>query len=289
MPLRVPVAFRNLVAVIAAASLAIIAGCRDRAKAAVIRQPDAALSRPALATAANTHDTAQPRRSNYRVVPLGPVGRISGVVEFAGRAPADSLTHPGIDGDVCGAGRGALADVSVMHTEDRLAHAIVWLNGVTSGKRLPVARRFDLVAQGCRFVPRTQAAVVGGTLDVRSADPVIHRTHLLRASNGNTVAVVGETEAGEVVPVHAALDIPGLLEIRCDRHSWMRAWVAVFDHPYYATTGPHGTFAIDSIPPGRYSVTVWHERFGALSDSVTVTAGQAAAVTLRYPATGTGG
>jgi hypothetical protein len=219
--------------------------------------------------------------TGYRVVPLSAVGRIAGAVEFAGPAPSDSVTHPAVDGDVCGA---SLVDVSIVHAGPRLADAIVWVNGITAGKHLPVARRFDVIAHGCRFIPRVQAAIVGGTLDVRSADRVVHHTRLTRAGSGQMVAIIPETEAGEVVPVHPALAVPGLLELRCDRHPWMHGWVAVFADPYYAVTDPMGAFVVDSVPPGRYAVTAWHERFGTRTDSVTVSAGQIATVTLRYPA-----
>ncbi len=256
-----------------AAVAALIAAASTAAGSAAWRHP-AHAPRSRIARAARGD-------SGYRVVALSAVGRIAGAVEFGGPAPPDSVTHPAIDGDACGA---SLVDVSVVHAGPRLADAVVWVGGITAGKHFPVARRFDVVAQGCRFIPRVQAAIAGGTLDVRSADRVVHRTRLTRAATGQMVGVIPETEAGEVVPVPAALAMPGLLELRCDRHPWMHGWVAVFDDPYYAVTSPLGTFVVDSVPPGRYAVTVWHERFGTHTDSVTVSAGQTTTVTLRYPA-----
>jgi hypothetical protein len=256
-----------------AAAAAIIAAAASTATAS------AAWRHPARAPQPPT-TRSTPRDSGYRVVPLSAVGRITGTVEFEGPAPTDSVTHPTLDADVCGT---SLVDVSVVHAGARLAQAVVWVSGIATGKHLPVTRRFDVIAQGCRFIPRVQAAIAGGTLDVRSADRVVHHTRLTRAATGQMVALIPETEAGEVVPVHAALAVPGLLELRCDRHSWMHGWVAVFADPYYAVTDPLGTFVMDSVPPGRYAVTAWHERFGVRTDSVTVSAGQTAQVTLRYP------
>lgn len=108
----------------------------------------------------------------YRVVPLTAIGRIAGTVEFEGPAPVDSIVHVTTDVDLCGA---TLVDISVEHRGPRLANAIVWLEGIEAGKRMPVARRYDITSLSCRFLPRVQAAVVGGTLNVRNDNDGAHR------------------------------------------------------------------------------------------------------------------
>jgi Polysaccharide lyase family 4, domain II len=221
----------------------------------------------------------------YTVVPLKASGTLVGTVSFDGPSPTDSITHPAVDTDVCGH---MLMDPSVLHRGPRLQGAIVWLNGITEGKRLPYTRRYDLLTESCRVTPRVQAAIVGGTLNVRSADAVTHRTRFMRGAD--TVAAIQETEEGQVVPTERVLSGDGLIEVLCDMHPWSRAWLMVFRHPYFATTDANGAFTIDSVPPGRYQVSVWHERFGVMRDSVTITAGGRSAppvaLTFRGPAPG---
>ena len=48
--------------------------------------------------------------------------------------------------------------------------------------------------------------------------------------------------------------------VKCDVHPWMKAYVAVFDHPYFAVTDDTGKFQIKNIPNGKYEVVAWHER-----------------------------
>jgi hypothetical protein len=213
----------------------------------------------------------------YHVVALPIIGKVTGSVVFQGATPADSIIHPTVDADVCGS---TLVDPTVLHRGPNLAGAVVWLSGVTAGKHLPYTRRFDIVTQGCKFVPRVQAAIVGGTLDVRSTDATTHRTTFAR--DGKTIAVIGETEEGQVVPNATVLGEAGLVQVGCTPHPWSKGWIAVFDQPYYTTSDADGKFAIDSVPPGRYEVTAWHERFGVVRDSVTVGASTSAAVTLTF-------
>jgi len=63
---------------------------------------------------------------------------------------------------------------------------------------------------------------------------------------------------------------PSPMEVRCDVHQWMRAYVAVFDHPFFAVTGNGGRFAISSLPPGQYTVVAWHEKYGEKRQQVTI-------------------
>jgi Carboxypeptidase regulatory-like domain len=212
-------------------------------------------------------------------------GRVTGSIAFDGPTPPDSIIHPQTDADVCGQ---TLVDPSVDHRGPLLANAVVWLDGVTSGKPLPIARRYDITNEGCRLVPRIQAAVAGGTLDVRNSDQALTRTRFIQSGTRTVLATVMETEAGAVVPSRKVLATPGLVEVECDTHPWARAWILVFNQPYFTTTNANGAFTIDSVPPGRYRVTVWHERFGTQSDSVTVVAGQDAVVDMTFRVAGSG-
>jgi len=212
--------------------------------------------------------------------PLDAFGRATGVVQIEGPPPLDTLIQPTVDQAPCGpiARRGierfGLAAVGV----------VVWLEGLRSGKPLPIERRFEIANEQCMLVPEVQTAIAGGTLNVRNLDQTEHRTRITRQDGGELVAMIRETDEGQVVPNEHVLSKPGVLRLACDAHPWTEAWIAVFDHPYYATTGQNGAFSIDSIPPGRYAVRAWHPRLGPVTDSITVEAGQTVAVTLRTSA-----
>ena len=51
---------------------------------------------------------------------------------------------------------------------------------------------------------------------------------------------------------------------------------AVLTTPHHALTGQDGAFTLEGLPPGKYTVTAWHERFGTQSQEVTVGGGKPA-------------
>jgi hypothetical protein len=207
----------------------------------------------------------------YSVAPIARPGRVTGNVRVTGDVPADTTVRPTSDSDVCGT---ELTDTTMVRSGDGLGGVVVWLDGVTSGKPLPYIRRHDVANDGCRITPRVQAVVAGGTLNVRSLDRVVHRNRFLRPNAPDVPSVlVTENDEGQVVPLEGVLTMPGLLEIRCDQHPWTRGWVAIFSHPYFTTTKPDGSFAIDSVPPGHYRLMTWHERTGTSSREIVVDSG----------------
>jgi len=204
-------------------------------------------------------------------------GRITGEIRFEGDAPRDTMVRPTSDPTVCGV---AFVDTSFRRSADRLADVVVWLVDARSGKALPLGRRFEITHQRCRLSPRVQAVRAGGTLNIRSTDRTVHQARFIRTVDTATLAVVTEHDAGQVVPDESVLVAPGRIEIRCDVHPWTHGWILAFDHPYYDVTDRRGTFAMDSVPPGRYEIVAWHERLGEMTDSVVVTPGGTARVAL---------
>ena len=62
----------------------------------------------------------------------------------------------------------------------------------------------------------------------------------------------------------------GLLDVRCDAHTFMRASIHVFEHPYFAVTDKTGRFELTGVPPGKFRLWLWHERLGAQERSLTI-------------------
>jgi hypothetical protein len=218
--------------------------------------------------------------ATYRAVALGAIGSIAGLVEIDGNAPADSIVTPSVDRELCGS---AYPDSSAVLHGRALANVVVWLSDVREGKTLPVERRTEIVNEECRLEPRVQGVVVGTTVNVLNEDRLAHTMRFLHGGpNGDTLAVIPLTDDGQVVPNEHLTAKAGLVAAACVQHPWTRGYIVVFESPYYAVTGASGAFRIDSVPPGKYRLLVWHEREEArVEREVDVTAGGTARVDLK--------
>lgn len=212
---------------------------------------------------------------------LGPTGRLTGQVRVAGTPTADTTVRPLLDTAVCGE---TLVDTTLRVRDGAVGDALVWLADVGAGKPLPLRRRYEAVAEDCRLTPRVQGVVAGGTVNVRSTDPVLYRINVVDAWRGDTVQRLLHNDFGQVVPVHAPFTRAGLTRLEGVVHPWLRATVAAFDHPYFTRTDAEGRWSLDSIPPGRYELRVWQERLGLRVDTVAVVADSGVAREVVYPA-----
>ncbi|MBI2095918.1 MAG: carboxypeptidase regulatory-like domain-containing protein [Candidatus Omnitrophica bacterium] len=64
------------------------------------------------------------------------------------------------------------------------------------------------------------------------------------------------------------------IKMRCDVHFWMASFIHVLDHPFYAVTGDDGSYRIDGLPAGAYTIEVWHEKLGTQTAQITVADGE---------------
>jgi hypothetical protein len=86
----------------------------------------------------------------------------------------------------------------------------------------------------------------------------------------------------QVKPKTITLREPGIIEIGCDAgHDWMRAYVHVFEHPFFAVSAKDGSFHLQ-VPPGRHTLRIWHEHYGTRTLPVEVGRG-GADVEIEFP------
>jgi len=130
-----------------------------------------------------------------------------------------------------------------------------------------------------QFAPRVMVVPVGSTVTFPNFDPVFHNVH--SASTAGNNFNFSQPSAGLVREI--VLKGPDvMLRVKCDVHSWMISYIAVEPHQYFAVSGEDGSFVIADVPAGRHSVHVWHERYGELTQMVTVAAGQKVTADFAY-------
>ncbi len=187
-------------------------------------------------------------------------GVIEGTVTFAGPVPAlPAIPIEAKHREACGAEAPNEA-LAVDPATRGVKGAVVYLEGVTEGTAPERSTRPAPVAlenRRCRFAPHVLAAVVGDTLRVHNADPVLHniRGRLLGESR-SLLNVVQPTQGQET---DREIRRAGVLGITCDTHPNMQAYLLAFEHPYFAVTDERGRFRLTGVPPGAYRVVAWHE------------------------------
>lgn len=208
--------------------------------------------------------------------PAGPPGRlgtavVSGLVALTGVPPANekvvmttdpfcAVHNPGeteLPAYAVGAD-GALANVLLRVTE-----------GVTGRYPAPLEAR-QLDQKGCAYSPRVLALMTGQPLDIVSSDATLHNVHA--AAKENKAFNLGMPAPG--TRYTRTFEKPEIVPFKCDVHPWMRAWVAVVPHPFFAVTGPDGRYEIKGLPAGSYKIEAWHEKLPAQTFTVTVTDGE---------------
>jgi hypothetical protein len=157
---------------------------------------------------------------------------------------------------------------------------VVWVDGVRQGKPLTDDRRYELVSAGCTLSPRIQAVVTGGTVNVYNDDKILHTLVFIRAGTNDTLQTMPFTNDNEIVASERLARTPGVVEVRCKQHPQERAYIVVFDHPYFGVATGGSTVTMDSMPAGDYTVKMWHEGMSAPSSTPTTvgTSGQAQVV-----------
>jgi plastocyanin len=130
--------------------------------------------------------------------------------------------------------------------------------------------------KGCEYVPHVQVMPLNADLSIVNSDPILHNIHVYQgdADLFNVAQPVqGQTNKHRI-------EKAGFVYAECDVHGWMRGHIAVVDNPYFAITDGEGRFSIDDLPPGSYTVQIWHEYLGVHTQTVNVTPNADAALNL---------
>ncbi|SET16313.1 carboxypeptidase regulatory-like domain-containing protein [Stigmatella erecta] len=214
--------------------------------------------------------------------PVTSRGTIRGVVTFKGEPPAPAELAPSADPACEGM---SLKDPALLVKDGKLRNVLVRVRGPVPGAIPAVDTPAVVDQQKCSYQPRVQGAVAGQPLQIKNSDGTMHNVRGMLGSK----ALFNVAQPPSAPPVTKPLpaDIE-LLQLKCDVHPWMRAYVAVSPHPYFGVTSDDGAFTLEGVPAGTYSLEAWHETLGTQTAEVTVQEGTPAEVSFAFAAAGKG-
>jgi plastocyanin len=211
---------------------------------------------------------------------------ITGTVTFAGTAP--KLNPIPMDADpVCAKKHSApvLNEMLVLGSGNTMGNILVYVSkGLPAGKTYPApSTPVTLDQNGCMYVPHVQGIMVGQAYRILNSDGILHNIHALPKINSQFNRPMPPTMKETSTKFDKPEDV---FTIKCDVHPWMQAFMGVFTHPFFATTGKDGKFTISGLDPGTYTITAWHERLGTQTTTVTVAANATGTANFKFAAPG---
>lgn len=202
----------------------------------------------------------------YEAVTVSNGGTIVGEVKYAGDPPPPEKISVTKDEKVCGS-EPKLTKSLVVGPDKGIQNVVVSLTDIQKGKAVQKpAQTPTLDQKNCEYHPHAQIFPAGSTLDILNSDDVLH--NIKTASSVNAPINIAQPKFKKKISQVFAK--PEIIKVQCDVHGWMRAVLVTADHPYYALTDEHGSYRIPDVPPGKYTLKVWHETLGEQTKEVTV-------------------
>ena len=195
-------------------------------------------------------------------------GNVAGRITFEGTPPKLGLVRMDSDPNCVQQGAAATDETVIVGDGGALQNVFVYVKDGLGDLRFPVPSTPILLDQkGCRYVPHVLGAQVGQTVEMLNSDPTLHNVHAIPAVNQ-------EFNMGQPLPGMKSTRRFSTREVmvpfKCDVHPWMRAYIGVLEHPYFAVTGADGAFNLNGLPPGTYTIEAWHETLGTQMQTVTI-------------------
>ena len=242
----------------------VLAGCGGGTEAPPAEQADSA---PAAAPSA----------------PIDPAtaATITGKVMFEGTKP----TMPRIRMDAVPActetnSAPVYSEEVVVNDDGSLRDVYVYVKEGLGDRTFPVPTTAVKLEQlGCQYKPHVLGIMAGQKFEVTNDDPTNHNVHPLPTANREW----NQSQPPGSSPIVQEFARPEVMvPIKCNVHPWMKAYVGVQRHPFFAVTGTDGAFTIQGLPPGDYVIETWQERYGTQQMNVTVGPSETKTVDFTY-------
>jgi plastocyanin len=155
------------------------------------------------------------------------------------------------------------------------ADAVVFIQQAP-GTFPPPAKPAEMDQRSMKFVPHVLPILVGTTVRFLNSDPTQHNVFSPDYEKYN----LGTWPQGQTKD-HAfstCAKAPCAYVQLCRVHPEMEGYVVVLQNPFFAVTGADGHYKINNVPPGNYSLSVWHAKGKAQPKPVTIDVSKPAVV-----------
>ena len=206
--------------------------------------------------------------SGYEAITVADGGSIVGEVKYAGDPPPPEKIPVTKDEKVCGSEPKTSPDL-IVGANKGIKDVVVHLPDIQKGKAVAKPDKPPVLDQkDCEYHPYAQMFPVTTTLQILNSDDVLHNVK----TKGGSKTQFNMAQPKFKRKLTYEFKNPEIVQVECNVHGWMHAVLVVHEHPYYALTDADGSFKIADVPPGTYTLKVWHPVLGEQSKEVTVKA-----------------
>lgn len=198
--------------------------------------------------------------------PPAPAGTISGTVTYTGTPPKMKPIDMSKEPSCASQHQTPVKTESVVTgANNTLEWVVVYVSAGDQGSTPPKDTvRYD--QKGCQYIPHIAVMHTGQELEIYNNDKAAHNIHPLAKKN----AEWNKSQPPGTPPITTSWAKPEFIPVKCNVHPWMHGYFVVLNTSHYAVSGPDGSFSLTGLPPGKYTLTAWQERFGTQSQEVTV-------------------
>jgi len=193
----------------------------------------------------------------------GDEGTVTGKVTYTGTAPEPKKIDTSADA-ACTAKSPNLTTEEWVVKDGKLANTFVYIKeGTIDGAKKiseytwpAPSTAATLDQNGCHYKPHVMGVVVKQDISITNSDPTTHNIHFTPKNNPDW----NQSQPNGAAPLMHKLSVAEVLvPVKCNQHPWMKAYVGVLKHPFFAVSSEDGSFTIKGVPPGKYTVVAWHE------------------------------
>jgi hypothetical protein len=179
------------------------------------------------------------------------------------------------------AGRPLGTERAVGGPGNTLGNVVVYISEGDAESTAAPATPANFDQQNCRYATHVLAFRVGQDVSISNSDPFGHNIHPIAKINRewNRIQPAGTP------PFTYSYEKEEFIPVKCNIHAWMQAYFVVLRTSHFAVTGEDGQFRLPELPPGKYTLTAWHETYGTKKQEVTISGSETRAVNFVFQAT----
>jgi plastocyanin len=161
-----------------------------------------------------------------------------------------------------------------------LENVVVYVSAGAPDDTTPPSQPVSIDQKGCQYIPHVVPMVVNQELKVINDDKTSHNIHPLAKINREW----NKSQPPGTPPFTEKFDKPEFIPVKCNIHPWMHSSFAVLKNSHYGVSSGDGGFTIANLPPGKYTLTAWHESYGEQTQEVTISGSETKTINFVFKA-----